>query len=182
MTRHSALLLLALLASSGCQSFVEGFKAATRPHALTDAKGTLQITVPASWTEDSLNKAAQLQASNRLAEVYVVVLSEAKEDLADMDLDKFSQITRGAQLKTMKNAIEKGPERRTIHQLPSVQYELRGTVDAANVVMLHAAVEGQNRFHQVLVWTLKSKWEDERATLQAVVDSLTELPAAPAPH
>jgi hypothetical protein len=181
MTRRVLLLCVAL---SGCQKIGEALT--PQPKTLKSADGTLELTVPGSWNKDTeLHKQAAIQASNRMGELYVIVLSETKEDLADMDLAKFSELTRGSQLKAMKNAAEEGPVNRTINGMKAIEYVLKGSVENANIMMKHIAVDGPKHYHQVIVWTLKSKWETEKATLDAVVDSLKETsaggPRAPAP-
>jgi hypothetical protein len=183
--------LLALVALTGCQKMGEALK--PQPVALKSADGALQITVPSTWSDDSapdrkLNDQAVLQASNRGSELYVIVLTEEKEDLSGMDLAKFSEVTRGSQLQSMTNGVEEGPKKRTINGMPAIEYVLKGTVDKANVVMKHVSVDGAKRYHQVLVWTLKSKWDAEQGALDAVIDSLKEIGAgntaqrAPAPN
>ncbi|MBL8950023.1 MAG: hypothetical protein JNK82_04545 [Myxococcaceae bacterium] len=189
MTRRLALFALVIFA--GCQKMADALS--VPPQRLKSADGALEITVPSTWTDDStparqLNDQAVLQASNRAGELYVIVLTEEKADLAEMDLKKFSEITRGSQLQAMKNGAEEGPKERTINGMPAIEYTLRGTVEKANVVMMHLSVEGAKRYHQVLVWTLKSKWDGEKANLEAVAASLKELGAgasekrAPAPN
>lgn len=176
MSRATVLALLAVC-SSGCQKATELLGAGKQE--LKSSDGTLAITVPGDWTDDSspsrkLNDQAVLQASKRSAELYVIVLTEAKEDLADMDLAKFSETTRASQLQAMKNAVEEGPKKRTINGMPAIEYVLRGTVDKANIVMKHVSVDGAKRYHQLLVWTLKSAWDEQQGALDKVVESLKE--------
>jgi hypothetical protein len=188
MTRRIA--LLALVALCGCQKLADAMK--SPPVVLKSTDGALELTVPASWRDDSapewrLNEEAVLQASNRASELYVIVLSQGKEDLGGMDLEKFSEVTRTSQLQAMTNGVQEGPKKRTLNGLPAIEYVLKGTVDKANVVMKHVAVDSPKRYHQVLVWTLKSNWESQKATLDQVVESLKEVGAgasgarAPAP-
>jgi hypothetical protein len=191
MTSRIALLTLALVSFGGCQKMADALS--VPPQKLKSTDGILEITVPGTWTDDStperkLNDQAVLQASHRRNELYVIVLTEDKADLADMDLKKFSEITRGTQLQSMSNGVEEGPKPRTINGLPAIEYTLKGTVDKANVVMKHISIDGAKRYHQVLVWTLKSKWDSEKASLDAVVESLKEVgpgnsaARAPAPN
>ena len=175
MTRRIA--LLALVAVCGCQKIGEAMK--PQPTVLKSTDGTLQLTIPSSWRDDSapdrqLNEQAVLQASHRASELYVIVLTEPKEDLDGMDLEKFSSITRGSQLQSMTNGVEEGPKKRTINGLPAIEYVLKGTVDKANVVMKHVSVDGAKNYHQMLVWTLKSKWDSEKGALDQVVESFKE--------
>ena len=180
IVRRAVVLVAAMLCLGSCEKIANAAREATKPETITSSDGLVQVTVPFGWSKDKLNDRAKLSAANRVGELYVIVITEAKEDLADMTIEKYSEITRGAQLKGMKNSTEVGPERHTIHGMPVVQYELRGTVDTANAVMIHASVEGKKYYYQVLAWTLKSKWDKEKGGLQAVIDSLTEVADAPA--
>ncbi len=176
MTRRLA--VLAFVVFAGCQKMADVLS--VPPQKIKSSDGALEITVPSTWSDDNtparkLNDQAVLQASNRTGELYVIVLTEEKADLNDMDLKKFSEITRGSQLQSMKNATEEGPHERKINGMPAIEYTLKGSVDKANVVMKHVSVEGAKRFHQMLVWTLKSKWDAEKAGLDAVVESLKEV-------
>jgi hypothetical protein len=168
---------IAILALGACTKIEDAVSGA--PQQLRSSDGSLEITVPGSWKVDKLNDQATIQAANRMAELYVIVLSEPKDDFADMTLQKYSEATRSQQLKSMKSGAEEGPTARTLNGLPAIEYVLRGSVDGANVVMKHVAVDGTKRFHQVLVWTLKSKWDAEQATLDAVVASLKETNGKP---
>jgi hypothetical protein len=161
---------LGLLACSKIEESVSG-----GPQALRSPDGTLEITVPGGWKVDKLNEWASIQAANRMSELYVVVASEPKEDLSDMTLQKLSDVDRATQLKSMKDSKEEGPVARTINGRPAIEYVLSGSVDGANVVMKHVVVDGSRRWHQIIVWTLKSKWEAEKGTLDAVAASLKEV-------
>jgi hypothetical protein len=177
MTRGITLIVL-VVAASGCQKLTETF-GGQAPKVLSSSDGSLALTVPGSWTDDSapdrkLNDQAVLQASNRGSELYVIVLSQAKDELNGMDLAKFSEATRATQMQAMRNGIEEGPKQRTVNGLPAIEYVLKGSVDKADIVMKHVAVDGGKRYHQVLVWTLKSSWDAEKTGLDAVVDSLKE--------
>ena len=42
----------------------------------------LELTVPGTWSKDKLNDQAVIQASNRISELYVIVLSESRFSLS----------------------------------------------------------------------------------------------------
>jgi hypothetical protein len=161
---------LSLLACSKIEESVAG-----GPQVLRSADGTLEITVPGGFKVDKLNDQAAIQAANRMGELYVVVVSEPKEDLSEMTLQKLSDVARGTQLRSMKDSKEEGPVTRTINGRPALEYTLSGSVEGANVVMKHVVIEGSRRWHQILVWTLRSKWEAEKGTLDNIVASLREV-------
>src|SRR5882724_10584665 len=99
MGRRIALLLVL----GGCQKLSDTLSQPAQ--TLKSADGTLELVVPGEWDgKEKLNDQAVLQASRPGGELYVIVLTEAKEDLADMTLDKFSQVTRTLQLQSMKDS------------------------------------------------------------------------------
>lgn len=175
MTRPFALALLLAAGGFGCQQVVEVL--APPPKTLKSANGQVEIKVPGRWLKDKLNDQADLQAADRPSELYVVVLSEPKAGLHDIDLAKFSELTRASQLTSMKGGTEEGRKERKVNGLPALEYVLKGKVDGVDVVMKHVSVEGTAEYHQVLVWTLKSKWASEQAGLDAVIDSFKESAA-----
>ncbi len=144
---------------------------------IVSANGKFRITVPGGWTEEkTLNDSADLQASYKLSEMYVVVLSEPKQDLHDMKLEDHSKLTREALMKGVQDAVVTGPKEMTVDGHPAVQYEIRGAVDHVNIVYLHTTVESPNYFHQILAWTVPSRFEQNQPTLQGVIDRFHELP------
>ena len=165
----------ALVTLCGCQQLNDAIS--PPPKTLSDEKHTLEITVPGTWGPDQINEQAVLQVSNRIKDEYVIVLSEPKEDLADMDLLKFSEVTRALQLKQMSNTSEEGPLPRTLNGMPAIEWVLNGTARNANVTMKHVAISGSKNYHQLLAWTVKSKWEQEKATLDSVISTLKETGA-----
>src|SRR5260370_13449728 len=73
-----------------------------RPTVLTSPDGKFQLTVPAGWQErPALNAQASIKAANLVQETYVILITENKSDFAnDLTLDRFTDITRGAMVKT----------------------------------------------------------------------------------
>lgn len=138
-----------------------------------------QITLLPGWTEDrELHGSAQIQASNRANENYIIVISESKEDFAEMTLEKHSDITRGSLVKSITNSEVEGPTKLTINGNPAVQYIIRGTIGGINATYLHTTVETTGMYHQVLAWTLRSRFDKNKPVLQQVINSFKEVPHA----
>lgn len=153
-----------------------GTKPAGNENIIKATDGTSQIKAPRDWKADSgLNDKANLQASNRFKEQYLIVLSENREDFAGIDLAKHSEITRGLLTKSLKNIKLEGPKELTINGAPAVQYVIYGEVSNLNAVYIHTTVETEKYFHQVLAWTLKSKFDDNKPVLEEVINSFQEL-------
>ena len=141
------------------------------------ADKSAQITIPMGWKEDRyLHDSAELQSSNRSQESYIIVLSESKEDFDQMTLEKHSEITRATLMQSLTGPELGSPVRLTIHNQPALQYEIRGTINNLKVVYVHTTVETAGHFHQILAWTLRSKFEKNRPLLLQLTNSFHELP------
>lgn len=145
---------------------------------LMDPEKTIQVSIPSGWKEDrDLHDSAELQASNRIKELYVIVLSESKEDFQDMTLDKHSEITRATLVKSLTQPQTSAPTSLKVNGHPAVQYEIRGFINNLSVVYLHTTVETETNIHQILTWTLKSMYEKNKPVLQQVTESFKEVKA-----
>ena len=65
-------------------------------------------------------------------------------------------------LQKMKNASVTQPISLTIDGHPAVQDELTRTEKGTNVVFLHTTVDDSDHFQQILAWTLKSRWQQQK--------------------
>ncbi len=156
-----------------CRDLVPG-----SPKVVQSRDGRTQMVVPASWSEQSdLNEQADIQVANPRKELYVIVLSESKQDFdADMTLEEHSVLTRSLLLQGIRNGqVSYGPIQFEIGGYPAVQYQLRGSVDKVKLVYLHTTVEGANGFHQIIAWTLPSRLNKNELVLQRVTRSLQEI-------
>lgn len=123
-----------------------------------------------------LNDEADLQMGNLLKEAYCTVLTESKEDFADdFSLAELGEITRGSLLSSIEDASSEGPEEMSLNGQPAIRYELAGTVDNVKVRYWHVVVDSESHFHQVILWSLPSKFEGNRSDFEAVLSSLTKL-------
>lgn len=138
--------------------------------------GLTQITVPKSWKEmKNLNDEASIQAALARQELYVIVITESKEDFDKMTVSKYSELTRASILEALSSAKEEKVDAITIDGRKALQYKIQGSIDNLKVVYLHTTVEGKDHFHYVLAWTLKSKYEKGKDVLQQVIKSFKEI-------
>jgi Domain of unknown function (DUF4190) len=150
-----------------------------RLHELADEKkeiasddGQLKVTTSAFWLKRSdLNKQASLQAAYKDKEMYVMVITDPKSIVKNMTLQQHHQLTRDHMLDKMKNSSATQPTEVTIDNHPALQDELTGTDNGANVVFLHTTVDAGDDYHQILAWTLKSRWAVHNAELRDVTNS-----------
>ncbi len=139
---------------------------------IASADGKERIVAPSSWKSlPDLNEAAAVAAGNKFQEEYLIVLSENKADLEDLDLKKHHEFTRDHTVGNLKGGSASPSISLTIDGHPALQDEISGTADNANIVFLHTTIDRGEYLHQILAWTLKSRWESKKARLQEVTRS-----------
>ena len=136
--RKLPMIALLLFVVIGCKSL----QSLGKPTVLANKDGKFQLTVPAGWHEDStLNAEADIKASNRLKEQYVIVLTESKKDFSnDMTLDKFTDITRKAMIAKMTSAESTEPAPVAINGSAGRQYELQGELNSVRLAYVITGV------------------------------------------
>jgi hypothetical protein len=139
---------------------------------LKSADGAVRVTAPKGCTsEKKLNDQALLSVTCPGKDTFLIVIREAREDLAHMDLQKYSDVTRKAQMKGMGEASERPLKKRIVGGHPALEYELQGATAGVAVMMIHAVVESDRHYSQILAWTTKSRYARTRSTLQSMIDS-----------
>jgi hypothetical protein len=134
--------------------------------------GTIAVNVPGDWIDmPQLNALATIRAGNKSKEQYLIVISEPKSDFQDMTLETHHQTTRNQMLQKMKNGSGTNPTTKKINGYPALQDELHGTRENTNVVFLHTTVDTGDHYHQILAWTLKSRWVKHKDLLSEVTNS-----------
>ncbi|MFL5801292.1 MAG: hypothetical protein ACJ8CR_06075 [Roseiflexaceae bacterium] len=146
------------------------------PTAITADDGKSQVTVPGTWQKlSNLNDEADLQAGYPRQEQYLIVLTESKVDLVDIDLEAYAELILQKLTSSLQSPQISEPRNLTINGRPAIQYEVRGIVKNLNVVYWLTSVEGAKHFHQVLAWTLASKVETNQPVLREVIESFHEV-------
>lgn len=130
------------------------------------------ILKPKKWRlMNSLNDAADLQMGNLLKEAYTIVLTEPKIDFDDTSLQDYSDLTRGFLSESLKNYEESAPENITINGYPAVKYTLTGSIEFIKLKYWHVSIDAKDHFHQVILWSLNSKFKKNEATYNKVIKS-----------
>ncbi|MBD2071559.1 hypothetical protein H6F93_29260 [Leptolyngbya sp. FACHB-671] len=148
-------------------------------NVLVGLDGQSQLTLLNGWVEDrELHESAEIQASKRGSEEYVIVLSENKADFENLTIEQHSEITRGLLVESLTDPEITGPtDVTTVGSNPAVQYEIQGTIEGINVAYLHTTVETPTKYHQILAWTLPSSFERNKPELQQVIQGFKEVEA-----
>jgi len=177
MKWHKIIVLTGLCLSLSMTSCFLASKGSKGTLSLFSSDGGTQITLPSGWSQlKDLNDKAELQAGNMLQEMYLIVLTEAKEDFVDMTRKKHSEMTRSILIQSLTSPEMVGPSEIKVGGNPAVQYEIRGVMNNIKVTYLHTTVESPKNFHQVLAWTLRSRFTKNETTLQRAIASFREKP------
>jgi hypothetical protein len=139
--------------------------------------GAVKILLPSGWkksSKGSLNDEADIEMENSFLGGYAIVISEWKEDFTDMDLPKYSEITRTSLTRPLKNIQTGPPKTISIGQNSGLQHEIKAQFDNLNLIYLHTAVETPKRYHQIVTWSTQSRWEKKEKIFQEITQSLTE--------
>ena len=147
-----------------------------KPERITFLEDSFAVIKPANWSVRSdLNEVADLQMGNSFKEAYVIIISENKMDFDHLSLERHSGITRAALREGLKNYQESAPEYLDNVEYPVLRYRLSGNIKGVNVVYWHVTIETQAYFHQMLLWSLKSKFSKNEADFNAVIQSFEVL-------
>ncbi len=138
--------------------------------------GNLVIDAPASWGVLDLHDDPDIEVGNELEENYLIVLSDAKEDLYGWNLDKHSRLTLGSFLTSIDFPEIVGPKSFEVNGNPAVQFEIHGSAQGLSISYIHTTIESPSYFNQILSWTLKSRFEENRPVLDKAINSFREVP------
>ena len=181
-------LITSLIGCSAVNEFKEGFndgleKSKSKSEGeLTDkviksSDGNTQITVKSDWEESpDLNGEASMQVNNMVKEKYAIVISEPIEDFAeDITVDEYSNMCKEILLESIKNSKISDVTDTTINGQPAKYYEIKGEVDKIKICYFIANIKGKKGLHQVIGWTINSKYDENKEEIKKVVQSFKEL-------
>lgn len=147
-----------------------------RATILENADTGAQITVPPQWrVANQLRGDADIYATYPAQDLYTSVVSEDREGLSQFGLEDNAEQYRRLierQLGSYDASVRTGVDQ--VNGNPAVQYEIRGQVDGVPVVYLHTTVQGVDNYYQVVGWTRRDRYADNREVLQAIIGSFEE--------
>ena len=109
---------------------------------------------------------------NLAREAYCTILSESKMDFdEDVDLEQFSQIASGILVNSLENPKVEGPYNLNIVDYPAVKYEILGSINNTRIRYWHVSVDLGSYYHQVLLWSLPSRFEKNQPDFEEVLRS-----------
>ena len=143
-----------------------------KPEKISFLEDSFSVMKPGSWSlRSDLNEVADLQMGNPLKEAYVIIISENKMDFDNLSLEEHSEITRSSLREGLKNFRESEPEYLDNGEYATLRYRLAGNINGVNIVYWHVTIETPAYFHQMLLWSLKSKFSKNEADFNAVIQS-----------
>ena len=141
------------------------------PRTIFSMDDALSLSIPAHMDTMELHEDAVLQMGDYDNEVYVIVLNDWKEDLEGWNIGKHSYITLGNLLRSISAPIVQGPEKSVIDDLDVIQYTIEGAVDGKKIVYLHTTIETPSVFSQIVAWSLRSRYDENRMEMEEIVRS-----------
>lgn len=178
--RKITIIFLITLFFSSCQNTV---KEKTVP---IDNKYSL--TIPSFLNKsNTLNEDASLQYEHRMKELYVIVVDDLISDL-DKAIDEndlsnhYSKDIHGYTNLSLDgfeleiSVLEKSePLFTTINNLPAYLTTIKANVNNFDAFYSLAFIEGENRYYQIMTWTLAAKESEHKDKMQRMIYSFKEL-------
>jgi TM2 domain-containing membrane protein YozV/type II secretory pathway pseudopilin PulG len=146
-------------------------------HWVTADDGLTRIRLPNNWKQmPELTEIGSIEYGNPRREQYALVISEPKADLSDsMDLEAYNELLLDQNYRSgINNLSLEFRGQVSFNDLKGLKYEVRGEIDNINIVYLHTSLEGKNHFHQVLFWTLPTRWADAAEIYEAALTTFSE--------
>lgn len=146
------------------------------------------LTLPDFLTENkTLHNDASLKYANLFKEFYVIVIDESKQEFHDVidetelsekyntDLDGYTSLLIDNMGLAMTGTDISSPEETKINGLDARMSHIQGSVDGIPVYYTFVAIEGKEKYFQILTWTLAEKRDEYQEQMQGIVRSFQEL-------
>ena len=145
---------------------------AGKPKRVLFLDDSFAVIMPATWSlRSDLNDSADLQMGNSFKEAYTVILSDNKMDLDDLSLNEHSDLTRSFISSGLRNYEGSNPDYFYVGEFEAVRYRLEGIINGIHAVYWHVTIETDEYFHQILLWSLKSRFSKNEDDFESVIHS-----------
>lgn len=152
-----------------------------------NSDGDYTMELPLSFTKaNDLNDGASLQYQNTFKELYIIVIDEPKTELIKALKKNLLETTYGNDLKGYSElivdgmdasiAVEKLPDFKdtTINGLNARLLSFEGLTSGNRVYWKLAFIEGNNNYHQIMVWTKAENQKKYEKEMAAIINSFKE--------
>ncbi len=170
--------VFAAVGSRAASRFAERSKEAGEDaETYTAPDKTGRIDLPVTWRPmNDLNDEASIEVGNAFMEEYLIVISEKQSDFGDdVDLEKYSEICLDGMSANIGKLDKGKPKKKKVGGRDALLVEVRANVDGHDIVYLIGYVDGPESYHQVLSWTLESKYSGNKERLERTIRSFREL-------
>lgn len=134
-----------------------------------------EVGIPKTWKKmDDLNEDATLAYARPVLEQYIIVIPEAKQDLAGVDFDQYSDLITGGLVENIANSEIKLLANSNSGQNTIRNYVIHGTNENINLSFRLAVLEGRFHYYQILAWTLRSNYEKSKPQFDQMINSFRE--------
>jgi len=163
-----AIFMVAILAACGGEDSLTVFKSEDNKY---------QVSASNSWKDakGSLHPESELQIYNPKGEKYFIALLEPKEDFTDISLQQYYDAITEPFLSSLDGPSQGDVKEVTINGNKALQYTLEASIDNINIVYLVAIIETPTHYGQLMAWTVKSKWEENRDEYMNMINSFKEV-------
>jgi len=137
-----------------------------------------RMRVPTSWKKHpELTDIAGIEYANLQREQYLIVISESKADFASStDVFVYNDLLEQNLRDSIENFQVKYRGEVKINGMNGLKYEMRGEIDNIKIAYLKVALEGEDHFHQLLFWTVPTRWRTNLEQFEEALVSFTECP------
>jgi Tfp pilus assembly major pilin PilA len=136
-----------------------------------------ELGVPRAWTKmDDLNEDATLAYARPALEQYIIVIPEAKQDVAGVDFDQYTDLITGGLLGNITNAEMQLLANSRSGQSSIRNYVIHGTTENIDLSFRLAVLEGRSHYFQILAWTLRPNFDESKPQFDLMIDSFRERP------
>ncbi|MCU0435560.1 MAG: hypothetical protein MUC87_19025 [Bacteroidia bacterium] len=136
------------------------------------------LDLPSTMNPASFNDNASLQYADPSGELYVMVIDESKEKIAsfglDYDLDTYMKIA----LRKLDSTGLYRTTTRALGNFKALQTEVKAKFKGQGMTYQLTAIESETSFYQVLIWTLDSRYETNKAEMERILASFRETKTA----
>lgn len=134
--------------------------------------GQFSTIKPDNWSiREDLHDYADLQMGNLSKGAYCIVMSESKIDYDDhYTLESYSDLTSSFILENIPRPSVSA-ENLVINGNSAIKTEIIGSVDGIKIRYWHISIETESHFHQLVLWSVPSHFERNKADYEAVLNS-----------
>ncbi len=173
---YHAGLFLVLCVMSSCSMFRNG-QAEGPVREILSYDTLSSLHVPLSWVQLDVHERAVIEAADLNLQQFVVVLTENKFgfwQFMGYDLDGFFRMKSWYLIDTLSDVSLGRQQEDTIHGKEAIMLEISGFRDGEYISYLYTAVEGYHHFHEIILWTPKTRYERAKPVFLRIVKSFKE--------